>query len=182
MITLVEIIEIIITVFAVGFIFSGLIRRPDSISYYSNRFFNWENVKFSIIITAPAIILHEMGHKLVALALGYTAVYNAAWTWLGLGVLLKLANVGFIFLAPAFVSISGPSIPINFAVISFAGPLVNLILFGVSSYLVKFDKFPKYGMVLNFTKQLNLWLFIINMLPIPGFDGFKTYTNLLSMI
>lgn len=182
MITFYEIIQILITIFAVGFIFSGIIKRTDSLSYYSGRGFNLEDIKFSIIITAPAVILHELGHKIFALALGYTAVYNVAWTWLGLGILLRLTNFGFIFLAPAFVSISGPNIPLNFALIAFAGPLVNLILFITMWALLKYEKFPKYTTILSFTKQINLWLFIINMLPIPGFDGFKTYTSLLSLI
>ncbi|UCD04026.1 MAG: hypothetical protein JSW73_00030 [Candidatus Woesearchaeota archaeon] len=182
MITFAEIINILITIFAVGFIFSGLVRRPDSLSRYFGGGFNWGDIKFSIMVTAPAIILHEFGHKLVALSLGYTAVYHAAWWWLAIGVFLRLANVGFIFLAPAFVSISGPLIPINLAVIAFAGPLVNLILFLSCHFLIKHDKFTKYTHVIHLTKQINLWLFIINMLPIPGFDGFKTYAALFSMI
>lgn len=182
MITSTEIIQIIITIFAVGFIFSGLVRRPDSLSKYLGGGFNWGDIKFSIMVTAPAIILHELGHKIVAMALGYTAVYHAAYTWLAIGVFLRLANVGFIFLAPAFVSISGPAIPINMAVIAFAGPLINLILFISCHFLIKYDKFPKHTHLIHLTKQINLWLFIINMLPIPGFDGFKTYAALFSMI
>lgn len=182
MITFPEIIQIVITIVAVGFIFSGLIRK-ESLDYFTNySIFNWENLKFSILVTAPAIILHEMGHKLTAMFLGYNAVFHASIWGLAIGIALRLSNLGFIFFVPAYISISGPSIPLNLALIAFAGPFVNLMLFVITTLLLKYDKFPKHIRLLMFTRKINLWLFFLNMLPIPGFDGFKTYTNLLALI
>lgn len=183
MFTLVEILEILITVFAVGFIFSGLIKKHQSLAgIFTGKILNWKNLKYSIIITAPAIILHEFAHKFTAMALGHRAIFHASYWGLGLGVLLRLANVGFVFFVPGYVSIAGASNSAHFGLIAFAGPLINLVLFSCSYLLLKYNKFPKYRGILQFTKKINIWLFALNMLPIPGFDGFKTYSSILSMI
>ena len=70
MFTLVEIFELIITVFAIGYIFSGFIRKPAHPLkiLLKNRYFNWEDTKYSAMIVAPAVILHELGHKFVGIA------------------------------------------------------------------------------------------------------------------
>jgi len=47
---------------------------------------SWKDFKFAIIITAPAVILHELAHKFVAMAMGLTATFHAWYTGLGIGV------------------------------------------------------------------------------------------------
>lgn len=139
---------------------------------------------FAMVIAAPAVILHEFGHKLIAMSMGFTAEFNAAYFWLGLGVLLKLLNFGFIFFVPAYVSIGGGAItPIQYSAIAFAGPAVNLVLFLVPFLLLKNaqfrKKFKKYISILSLTSKINLFLFIFNMLPLPMFDGFKVFSGLI---
>jgi len=115
---------------------------------------------------------------------GLQAVFNAAYGWLGFGLLLKLLNVGFIFFVPAYVSINGIGSPLVFSTIAFAGPFMNLILWLGAAYALKQKKLvkEKYLPFVYLTKQINMFLFIFNMLPIPGFDGFKVYQGLFQLI
>ena len=182
-----EIIDLIIMTLFVGFIFSDVFKKPrmmmgDFPQSYS-RSFDFENFKFAALVTAPAIIFHEFGHKIIAILFGMNATFHAAYTWLGLGLLLKLMNFGFIFFVPAFVSIQGVGTPLEYSIIALAGPLVNLIIWLGTSFLLKNRIMPrKYQVPLQLTKQINMFLFIFNMLPIPGFDGFKVYEGLFRTI
>ena len=181
--TLWEIVSIIITIFAIGYILSGFIKKPvkNSIEYIpKSRIFNWEDVKYAAMITAPAVILHELAHKFTALSYGYPAYYQMIWWGLGIGIVLRLVGSRFIFFIPGAVFIAPAVInfPMTYAVIAFAGPAVNLSLFIASWYLLKINAFPKWTHALYISKLINLWLFIFNMLPIPPLDGSKVYYGL----
>ena len=107
-----------------------------------------------------------------------------AYTWLGIGVVLKLLQTGFIFFVPAYVNIGCATqdctiAPLNMSAIAAAGPFVNLaIFFFCWAMLKKKDLKKNTRIILYVTKQINLFLFIFNMLPIPMFDGFKVYSGL----
>jgi len=181
-----ELIDILVMSVAMGFIFRDVFKKPKSYNYDPllalRKKFNWQDFWFAMSITAPAVILHEFGHKFVAMAFGAHAVFNAAYTWLAIGVALKFAGAPFVFFVPAYVSIS-PVLPWQHALIGFAGPAVNLILFGISWWLLKNKKFSRtltIGLVL--TKRINLLLFAFNMLPIPGFDGFHVVSGIWQAI
>ncbi len=182
--TIREILEIIITILALGYIFSIFIKREKSYEdeLFSNRFFDWEDIKYSAIITAPAIILHELGHKFVALGLGYQAIYHMSTFGLTIGIFLRLIGSGFLFFIPGYVSVSALTTPLEMSMIAFAGPLINLILFLTTTILLKYNLYPKYTRALLLTKQINLWLFILNMIPFPGFDGYKVFYGLFKLI
>ncbi|MBI4146553.1 M50 family metallopeptidase [Candidatus Woesearchaeota archaeon] len=164
-----EVLDIILMTLVVGFIFKDLFRN------LKNPFL------FACLATAPALILHELGHKFIALAFGLAATFHAAYFWLVLGVVLKLVNFGFIFFVPAYVSITGTASAQANASIAAAGPFTNLALAGIAVLLLRQKKLTtKTYLFLSVTKQVNLFLFIFNMLPIPGFDGLKVYTSLIS--
>jgi len=190
-----EIVDIIIMSLAVGFIFKDMFKAPkhlghDPLAYYKRHsstlqnFFS-DDFKFAVMVTAPAIILHEFGHKFVAMALGFTATFQAAYTWLGLGIVLKLVMPGFVFFVPAYVSIYGLVSPLQHAVIAFAGPAVNLLIFVVCFGLLKHPRFVRHNKkwipALHLMKRINMFLFIFNMIPIPGFDGSKVLAGLLAL-
>ena len=191
--TLMELIDVIIMTLAVGFIFSDSFRKPAEEDYdplkESHGRLNWENIKFAICITAPAVIFHELFHKIVALSFGLDATFHAAYFWLGLGLVLKLINFGFIFFVPGFVEIGCSSIachltPLISALIAFAGPFLNMVLWLGSWTLLKINpkfvrKSRKMYAVLYLTRNINMFLFIFNMIPIPGFDGYKVYDGLI---
>ena len=190
--TLWEIIDVVIMSLFVGFIFSDAFRRPSSVAsedplakYRKRRFsfgFDWQSLRFAIYVTAPALILHELAHKFTALYFGMQAVFHAAYTWLMIGLLLKLINFGFIFFVPAYVEISGTGTALQYALTAFAGPFMNLVLWIVPLLILRSKLAKKMNkkviVLLHLTKQINMFLFIFNMLPIPMFDGFKVYAGL----
>ena len=184
--TLAEIFDIVVMTVVVGYIFSGLFKRPVDESYdplkHFRAGFDINDLKFAILVTAPAIILHELGHKFVALSFGLEAVFQAAWLFLGLALILKLMNFGFIFIVPAYVSILGRATPLEFGLIAFAGPAVNLFLWLTTALALKKNLLPtKYNAALALTSKINMFLFIFNMLPIPGFDGSKVFTGFIQL-
>ena len=115
LITLGEIIDLAAMTFFVGYIFSDLIpaRREnyDPLAHYKSGF-DFEGLKFAIMATAPAIIVHEMAHKFMALGFGLSATFyafyrNSFTLMLGiLAVISKLTGFGFVFIVPGFVGIS----------------------------------------------------------------------------
>lgn len=189
LITIAEIIDLILMTFFVGYIFSGMIpaRREnyDPLTHYNKRF-DFEGMKFAIMATAPAIILHEMMHKFVALGFGLDAIFYAFYRstftlMLGIfSIIAKLTGFGFMFFVPGYVGISGNGTNLQFALTAFAGPFVNLVLWILPWYILKYTKYrKKHYLLLVLTQRINMFLFIFNMLPIPGFDGYKVFTGLI---
>jgi len=185
-----EIFDIIAMSLIVGFIFSDVLKRfvyraPESYDPLAARpGFDWKSLKFAALAVAPAIILHEFAHKFVAMWFGLQATFNAAYFWLFIGLMMKLMGTGFIFFVPAYVSISGTGIsPLTYSIVAFAGPAMNAIIWLITALMLKKNMVSrKYLPLVHITKKINMFLFIFNMLPIPGFDGFKVYSGLLQSI
>lgn len=171
-----ELFDVIIMTLAVGYIFMDLFRRHP-VGFDKNAFL------FACLVTAPALIAHELAHKFIALSFGLQATFHAAYFWLILGIALKMLRFGFIFFVPAYVSIGSAHAaqiaPLTSALVAFSGPFLNLALFFVSWLLLKQQRLKKNTFIfLHVTKQINLFLFVFNMLPIPFFDGMKVYQGL----
>ena len=171
-----EIFYLVILTLAIGYIFSGYIKIP---GLYS-RWFNWNNIKFAMLVTAPAIILHELGHKFVGLAFGYSSMFHIWWFGLALGIFLRIVGSPFLILAPGYVSVS-PNMPLELSAIAFAGPFINLLLFSLAVLVLRFKRKlrRKEFLFWHLTKVINMWLFIFNMIPIPPLDGSKVLMGLL---
>lgn len=185
-----ELFDIILMTLAIGFIFSDffkpLVRKDnvDVLDQYTKKrsFFDWESMKIAAMVGAPAIILHEFGHKFVAMAMGLSATFQAAYMFLAIGVILKLMKFPFLIIVPAYVAISGGT-HTQMAITAIAGPLVNGMLWLISSAVVKNNLVAKrYIPYFLVSAKINLFLAIFNMLPIPGFDGFQFFKHLLSAI
>ncbi len=177
--TLRELLDVVIMTLAVGYIFMDMFRRHP-VGFDKNAFL------FACAVTAPALIVHELAHKFVALSFGLEATFHAAYFWLVLGIVMKMLRFGFIFFVPAYVSIgaAGATVaPLASALVAFSGPFLNFILF-VGSWLMLKQKRMKHStyVLLQVTKQINLFLFIFNMLPIPFFDGMKVYQGLFQVL
>ncbi|MBU0980438.1 MAG: M50 family metallopeptidase [Nanoarchaeota archaeon] len=187
MLSLYEIIDIAIMCLFLGFIFKDVFVRPrqytDPLKALMHGAYRKGNFWYAVALTAPAVILHEFGHKFVATAYGMQATFQAAYLWLGLGAILKLMNFGFIFFVPAYVTIRGVGSPLAFSIIAFAGPAVNLLIW-LAMILVERKNLvtAKHMHYVILTKRINMFLFIFNMLPIPLFDGFQVYSGLLQTI
>jgi Zn-dependent protease len=185
-ISLIEIIDIVIMTVVVGYIFMGFLSRPSPEYYLKKQRFDWESFKIACWITAPALILHELAHKFVAVGFGFSATFHAAYAFLALGVVLRLIQSNFIFFVPAYVTIGCISItkcvipPIQSALIAGAGPFTNLGLFIGAHLALKYKKKmkKKTRVILHLTKIINLFLFIFNMLPFYIFDGYKFFSGL----
>jgi Zn-dependent protease len=183
LISLLEVFDILLMSIVVGLIFEGflrnlLVRRTYKDYYFINKSFDFHSFKLSALIVAPGIILHELAHKFVALGFGMSATFHAAYGWLTIGLLMKFLGFPFIFFVPAYVSISGSGSYMAYSLTALAGPLTNLMIFIITSLLVsrapKRLRRKKYFLpVMILTARINLFLFIFNMLPIPGFDGFQ---------
>ena len=183
-ITGMEIVDLLIMIAAIGFIFKDLFKKPIESGYDPLKHFaknmQWENFKYAALATAPAIVLHEAAHKIVALSFGIPAVFHAAYEWLVLGIVIKLLNFPFLFFIPGYVSYSAAAAePMQIAVIAFAGPAMNLAIFIFATIALKKDWFPKHRQIINLTKKINLFLFIFNMIPIPPFDGSHVFGNII---
>src|SRR3989338_3973808 len=111
-ISLLEILYIVIATLVTGYIFTGIFplrgSNKDVLHSYTKGF-DWSEFWFSCLVAAPGIILHEMGHKFVAMFLGLSAFFQVSYFGLFFGVLLKLFGSGFILLAPGYVVIFGAS-------------------------------------------------------------------------
>ena len=176
-----EILQLLIITGALGYIFSGLIQRPDEI--FSGKGFSWKNLWFAALIATPAVVLHEFGHKFVALAFGFAASFHVFWTGLFLGILLRLFGSPFLFLAPAYVSFSAEASALQSTLIAFAGPGVNFLLWGVSALVLKYKKNLSGNSLFGWSlsKRLNFLLFWFNLLPIPPLDGWSVLMGIIGM-
>ena len=177
-----ELLNLIIAVVVVGYIFTGYVKinKRDPLEALTKRF-DFEDFKFAIMISAPAVVLHELAHKFVAIGFGLNAIFQIFPAGLAIGIILKLIGSGFLILAPGYVLISGAS-PLQGSLIAFAGPLLNLGLFLGSWLYLKYNSSKssrKTVLTMIMTKEINKWLFIFNMIPVPPLDGFKVIAPLL---
>jgi Zn-dependent protease len=180
-ISLDEILSLVIITGVLGYIFSGFIQRPREI-YEIRSKFDWKDIQFAMIVAAPAVILHEFGHKFVAIFFGLDATFHIFWMGLALGVVMKLLSLPFLILAPAYVSIPSGATALQGAWIAFAGPAVNLAIWGVSALILKYKKkmtrLEFFGWAIS--KKLNFLLFWFNLIPIPPLDGWSVLNGLIS--
>ncbi|MBI4149998.1 M50 family metallopeptidase [Candidatus Woesearchaeota archaeon] len=184
-----EIIDILIMTAAMGYIFKDVFRKEEYHGYdplealkhfrYTS---GWQDFKFAALVTAPAIIFHELAHKFVALAYGLQATFHASYEFLGLGILLKLFNFPFIFFIPGYVSHSAAASHLHAALIAGAGPFMNLFFWFACRTILKNKPFIRrhktWHNALFLSARINMFLFIFNMLPIPIFDGAQFYVNM----
>ena len=187
MLSISEIIAIIAMTFGIGYIFSDFFKKPlpegyDPISYYSVRRSSvWENTKFAAMIAAPPVVLHELAHKIVAMAFGAIATIKAPYLMYAIVILLKAVGFPIIFFVGGYVSHTVlPAFPS--AMVAVAGPLTNFIIWGVCVLLVKNRLVNrKYYKVLVPMGRISLFLGIFNMIPFPGFDGYHFFRNIISV-
>lgn len=180
--SLLELFYLLIATLVVGYIFSGFIKKPsdDPLAQYHG--FNWNNYWFAVQVAAPGIILHELAHKFVAMGFGLHAAFQIWPTGLFLGALLKFFGSGFTIIAPGYVTIFGAT-PFISSLTALAGPLTNAALWLTSLLLLKYAQRMQRSTAVFFalTKEINKWLFIFNMIPIPPLDGFNVIRPLLGI-
>jgi len=182
-ITLAELIGLIVITIYIGYIFTGIIKtRPKTVyNILHPRRIDMRDFKFAILVSAPAVILHELAHKFTAIFYGYSATFQAFYSstftliLAAISIILKTIGSPFILIVPGFVQIPLISDSVAYRLIAFAGPFINLSLFLIAHLTLNYSKNLKKNQMifLAITKQINLWLFIFNMLPLPPLDGSK---------
>jgi Zn-dependent protease len=142
------------------------------------------------VATATGFVLHEMGHKFIAIRRGYLAHFRL-WIW-GLVLTLSIVTLsggGLVFGAPGAVYIApaaeqfygsdsgaGPKDPEeDNMVISAAGPGLNLAF--AIGFLVMRTFIPTglFSTIADFGLLLNIGLGSFNMLPVSLLDGAKIF-------
>jgi Zn-dependent protease len=181
-ISLAEIIDIFIMTFAIGYIFSDYFKREPLEGYDPLKFYRKspliENIKFAAMITAPAVVFHELAHKFVALSFGATATLHAPYGMYAIVILLKMMRFPLLFFVGGYVSHT-PLPALQSALVSVAGPLTNLILWLAAIAVVKYSLVNrKYYKIIVPMGKINMFLCIFNMLPLPGFDGFHFISSI----
>ena len=126
----------------------------------------------SAVTAGVGFLLHELGHKVVAVRFGQRAAFRADYGMLFLAVVTALA--GFLFAAPGAVHHTGRITKRQHGLIALAGPVVNLALAVVFAALwigggalgvALLREIGRWGVAVN------LALAAFNMLPFGPLDG-----------
>ena len=145
-----------------------------------------------LLVVIFSICIHEFCHAYVALREGDDTAAMAGH--LTLNPLKQMGPFSLIMLA--FIGIAWGAVPVNpmkmrskwsHARVAFAGPFANLLLFvlgSVGAALVLVFTDPESGLFKAFTifimlSELNLVLFLFNMLPVYPFDGWTVFTTFI---
>ena len=131
----------------------------------------WSTLLISSVTVGLGFILHELAHKYYAQKYGCWAEFRAFDKMLLLA--LGLSLFGFIIAAPGGVFIRGHINHKRNAVISFAGPMTNILL-GLL-FLFVGALFPLIRGAMGLGATINAWLAVFNLLPFMPFDGAKIY-------
>lgn len=125
----------------------------------------------SIVLVVLSFMLHELGHKFVAQKAGLWSEYRMFP--MGLVITLVTSFMGFLFAAPGAVCIAGNMDDRTNGKVSIAGPAVNIVLaaIGIAGSLA----FNHSSLVVPFLllANLNAFLAMFNLLPVPPLDGSK---------
>lgn len=154
------------------------------------------------IMMIPGILLgfvfHEFAHALMADKLGdptprsqgrITLDPRSHIDWIGF---FMIVLVGFGWAKPVMTSPRYYKKPKRDDIlVSIAGPFMNLLIAIVFLLLIKLVDVSgifstnqalqqNIGLLLYFTAQVNVLLFVLNLLPFPFFDGYHVITNLFN--
>jgi len=111
------------------------------------------------------VVLHELGHKWAAQALGHEAEFRVL-PW---GLMLTLLTLGF-FAAPGATTVLATTTRREQGIIALAGPGANLFLSGLFSLLGELGRY-----VASIGLSVNLWLASFNLIPLGFLDGLKVF-------
>ena len=147
-----------------------------------------------VTLVVFSICCHEYLHARVALWQGDSTAADQGHLTLNPVKQMGLFSIVMLML----IGISWGQVPVNparmkhkysNALVSFAGPFMNLMLFFIfaagAAFVARFNPHvgyhsagPEFGamMLLSLGAALNIVLFIFNMLPIPILDGFNVFS------
>ena len=153
---------------------------------------------FQIAILIISVMIHEISHGYMALFWGdRTAQYEGRLTMNP----IKHIDIFGSIIVPALMFLSGtgfifgwakpvPYNPYNLRrrniaepLVAFAGPFSNIIVAFILSIIFRvglsFSLPVAMGTILVYAVLINISLAIFNLMPVPGFDGYKIYSTFL---
>lgn len=172
--------DIIIAVIALTILYSISVTRPFGWSLENLLLF----IPISFIAVGIGFILHELGHKIVAQKFGFFSEFRR-WDY-GLILGLLTSVVGFMIFAPGAVYFGSYGRMVTNeenGKIAIAGPIVNIILavlflaitLSIRPFLSTSNAGMMYIVLLTLVMAFNVnsFLALFNLLPIPPLDGSK---------
>jgi len=153
---------------------------------------------FSLVVLLFSVIIHEVAHGSIALALGDTTARDAGR--LSLNPLKHLDPFGSVILPILLIFLTGgqgpiigwakpvPINPYNFSdkkwgtlKVSIAGPLTNFLIGIFFAILIRFLNLPLSLLIaFSFIAIYNFILGIFNLIPLPPLDGSHILFSFLS--
>ncbi|HII54369.1 hypothetical protein COT30_03220 [Candidatus Micrarchaeota archaeon CG08_land_8_20_14_0_20_49_17] len=136
----------------------------------------------NLVTVGLGVVLHELAHKFVAIRYGAFARFIAWPAGLALMIIMAAMHFPLLIAAPGAVYIFTPLGKKEYGIVSVAGPLTNIALslifaaamFPVAALTSAMPGISTYLMLLLASgAQINAWLAVFNMLPIPPLDGSK---------
>jgi len=129
------------------------------------------------IAIAPAFLVHETAHKVVARKYGCWAEFRASPGGLRFGIFIA-ALTGIVFMAPGAVMVAGNTSRSQFGKIALAGPVSNVALWvlGLCAILLGGAESVLGELILVPWLWGNAILGLFNMLPFGPLDGKKIRT------
>ena len=175
-----EVRGLIITCLLIAFIFS--------FREWGTTSFDWKMGSFNyfraIILVGTALLVHEFGHRLIATWIGYHSQYKAWLMGLVAGLVLAFVSNGFLlFLAPGTLLIKarkvhrlgtwpfGSPLHRHLGWIAMSGAIANMVF----AILLKTIYFAIPNPWILKAVTINIWLALFNMIPIPPFNGIRTF-------
>jgi Zn-dependent protease len=156
-----------------AFLFAGLNLMDGTLTFEKVESFSfWLLVIVALFTAGIGFLLHELAHKLVAQHYGCAAEFRSFDEMLFFALLLAV-GMGFTFIAPGAVMISGMITRKENGVISIAGPLTNYVLALI--FLGLMFLIPAGSFIFSIGFNINLWLGLFNMIPFMNFDGAKIW-------
>lgn len=120
-----------------------------------------------------SFLLHELGHKFTAQNFGMRSEYRMFPV--GLVITLVSSMFGFLFAAPGAVVIQGRPDKRENGIISIAGPAVNIVLALIGIAGCYAFNHSAWVFVFLLLANLNAFLALFNLLPLPPLDGSKIW-------
>ena len=127
-----------------------------------------------LLIVFTSFVLHELGHKFVAILFGCESRYEISYPLLITSFIIAyLSNWKIIFAAPgAVVSYKSGMSEREEGLISLAGPMMNVLVAIICLYLMYHTSYLSFLQTLGL---FNCFVAFFNMLPFSVLDGKKVY-------
>lgn len=168
--------------------------NPEDIGYNKAKMFIetlFKDPTYFFVVVGVVIVsvsLHEFAHAAAATWQGDDTAKKAGFLTFNPWVQMGLQSLIFLLL----IGICWGQTPVNpsrfrhgrlgESLVSFAGPLMNLILMSVSVMMVILVDIDVFAVIFGVAALYNAVLFLFNMIPLPPLDGFGVLEPLLPFL